>query len=112
MKYRIVFFHLESLFFNLYFTRLAPIPACRWKVIEINPSATISASSQSALASLLYRVTMKDSVLSITAANTDNKVNKLVTVFALALLRLPGRRTGDKSGPRNCPLNSFIYHDN
>jgi len=55
---------------------------------------------------------MKDSVFSFTAANTDNKVNKLVTVFALALLRLPGRRTGDKSESLNCPLNSFAYHDN
>ena len=60
----------------------------------------------------LYSVNMKDSVFSFTAANTDNKVNKLVTVFALALLRLPGRRTGDKSGSRNYPLNSFVYHDN
>ncbi len=87
--------------------------ACRWKVMEIlKPLSNDICKLSKILSKPLFSVNMKDSVFSFTAANTDNKVNKLVTVFALALLPLPGRRTGDKSGSRNCPLNSFVYHDN
>ena len=87
--------------------------ACRWKVMEIlKPVSNDICKLSKILSKPLFSVNMKDSVLSFTAANTDNKVNKLVTVFALALLRLPGRRTGDKPKSRNCPLNSFVYHDN
>jgi hypothetical protein len=67
------FVPFESSFFNLYFSRLAPMLACRWKVMEIlKPVSNDICKLSKILSKPLFSVNMKDSVLSFTAANTDN----------------------------------------
>ena len=44
--------------------------------------------------------------------NTDNKINKLVTVFALILCTLDNNQSGDKPGFTPLPVASSVTVDN
>ena len=43
--------------------------------------------------------------------NTDNKINRFVTFFALALSHLDSFVSQDKPGPLTCFLYNFVYLD-
>jgi len=44
--------------------------------------------------------------------NTDNKINKLVTVFALILCTLENNKSGDKTGFPPLPVETPVTMDN